>query len=91
MEEHLSWKKRFQIRESEEMKTIVKFCTKVNKIGTFTKQGHLRILKTKNYKLDKILNVSHSIRIENEDYVIMRLAFSSNPRGLTQEIWVVPA
>ena len=76
------------------MKTKVNFCTKVNRYragADMIRSGHIRRLKSKNYKMDKLLNVSQSIRIENKDYVIMRLAFSSDPYGLTQEMWVVPA
>ncbi len=82
-----------RLKGESAVKTKVNFCAKVNRYSagpTITRLGHIRRLKSKTYKMDKLLNVSQSIRIENKDYVIMRLAFSSNPHGLTQEIWVVP-
>ena len=73
------------------MKTKVVFCTKVNRKGTFTKYGHLRKLRTKNYDLDRMLNVARFITIEDKDYVIKKMGFRYNQiRGMTQEIWVVP-
>lgn len=76
--------------EKEEMKTKVVFCTKVKRADTLRKHGHLRRLRSKNYRLDEFLHIPSSIIIENKKYSIERLMFSADTRSVTQEIWVVP-
>lgn len=77
------------------MKTKVVFWPKVKRYGKnnllkLTPTEQLKKLKSKNYNVDRMLNIAQFITIEDKDYVIKKMGFRYNSRGLTQEIWVVP-